>query len=174
LGFGNVNLYLDFAGKLKGSTFKGRCYVQKVVITAPLPNVPWNWGRIYFQNGSLFEFLHPYVSLSKFKRKFATSAYFYDAKNKESHIFSKVNVMKFGSKKPHFLVRVESENKEMIFMLKPYATKKFEIDSIGKLSYDEHLVNVSSFSFEDSKKPVELKDFGDGVGLLEDGHGLVI
>ena len=174
LGFGNVNLYLDFEGKLKGTEFRGRCYLQKVAITAPLPSVPWHWGRIYFHNGSVFQFMHPYFSLSRLRRKFATSAYFYDADRKERHDFRKVDVLQFGSKEPHFLVHVESAYEEMTIMLKPYATKRFTIDSIGRMSYDEHLVQVTSMSAERSGNPMTFAGLGNGVGLVEDGRGLVI
>ena len=174
LGFGNINLYLDFEGKLDGSDFKGRCYVQKVVITAPIPNVPWNWGRICFKDGSLFEFLQPYVALTKFKRKFSESARFYDAKTDKVHTFDKVDVLKFGRRKTQFLVHAKSETEEVTMMTRTCGLKKFKIGSIGALAYDEHLVNVSSFSFECMKKHISLDDLGNGVGLLEDGHGYVV
>ena len=174
MGFGNVNLLLDSEGKLNGSPFRGQCYLQKVVITAPLPSVPWYWGRICFSDKSVLTFLQPHISLSKLSKNFATSAYFYDSNKKKKYFFEKVKVRKFGKINKQFLIHGKGKDIEFTLLTDNYAKKEFKINSIGKLNYEQNLVRVNSFSMESGKKMISKKDTGDGIGIIEDAYGYII
>ncbi len=174
IGFGNVNLLVDFSGKLRGSPFKGQGYLQKVVITAPLPSVPWYWGRICFADKSVMSFLQPHLKLSRLSKNFATWGYFYDGKKKKEHVFEKIKVHKFGEKNRQFLAHGKSEGREFTMLAESYAQKKFRISSIGKLDYEQNLVRVLSFSMESGRKLKTIKDTGAGIGIMEDAYGYVI
>ncbi len=174
IGFGNVNLLLDSEGKLNGSSFGGQGYLQKVVITAPLPSVPWYWGRVCFSDKSVLTFLQPHISLSRLSKNFATSAYFYNSNKKKEYFFEKVNVRKFGKINKQFLVHGKGKDIEFTLLTDNYAKKEFKINSIGKLNYEQNLVRVNSFSMESGKKMILKKDTGDGIGIIEDAYGYII
>lgn len=174
IGFGNVNLLLDSEGKLNGSSFRGQGYLQKVVITAPLPSVPWYWGRMCFSDKSVLTFLQPHISLSRLSKDFATSAYFYDSSKKKKYFFERVKVRKFGKINKQFLVHGKGRDIEFTLLTDNYAKKEFKINAIGKLSYEQNLVRLNSFSLESRKEIISKKGTGDGIGIIEDAYGYII
>ncbi len=171
IGVGYENILVDFSGRINKSNFQGQGYVQKVVITAPLPSVPWYWGRICFSNKSVLNFLQPHISLSKISGRFATSGYFHDGISGRTHFFKKIKVSKYGSKNRQFLVHGASKDSEFTLLAESYAQKTF---SLGKLKYEQNLVRTRSFSMEKGGKLVTEKDTGKGIGILEDAYGYVI
>ena len=174
VGFGNINILESFEGKLNSKKFSGQCYLQKVVITAPLPNVPWYWGRMVFPDNSILGFLCPHVKLSKLGKSLATSAYFYDSKKGKEYNFNKVKVHKLGKNKRQFFVEAKNKDSQMNFLADSYALKTFKISSIGKLTYEQNLVDVKSFTLEKNGKILTEKDKGNAIGIFEDGYGYVI
>ena len=174
MGFGYVNILLDFNGYLNKSYFKGQCYLQKVVVTAPLPSVPWNWGRITFSNKSVLDFLQPHISLYKLSKGFATFGRFYDSRYKKLYTFKKIKVRKFGKRNRQFLVHGRSKGREFTMLAESYAQKAFKLSSIGKLKYEQNLVKAKSFSLESGNKLITMKDTGEGIGILEDAYGYIL
>ena len=174
LGAGYVNLLLDFEGKLNGSRFSGHGYIQKVVSTAPLPGIPWYWGRIYFSKNYILDFLQPHVSVSKLDKEFTVYAYFYDSKKNKKYFFEDIKVRKFGKRNKYFLILGKSKGKEFTVILKSYAQKNFRLDSIGTMDYEQNLVKVAFFSLESGNKLITMKDTGEGIGILEDAYGYIL
>ncbi len=171
MGFGHLNLLLDFEGKLDGSKFNGQCYLQKVVINALLPNVPWYWGRLYFSDKSVLSYLQPHIKISKISKKFGTSAYYHDSKSGKNYYFDDVKVRKFGNRNKQFLVHGSDKRKEFTLLTENYAQKNFKLNFIGELSYEQNLVKVKSFSLESGDELIKKED---GLGIAEDATGYVI
>jgi len=174
IGVGYLNLLLDFNGLLNGSKFNGQCYVQKVVITAFLPSVPWYWGRVCFADKSVLSFLYPHISISKLSKEFSTSGYFWDAKEGKAYMFERIDVRKFGGNNRQFFVSGKTDECEFTLLAKSYAQKKFSISSIGNLKYEQNLIKSLNFSFETGEKFKTEKNTGKGIGILEDAYGYAI
>lgn len=174
IGAGFENILVGFKGRINRSDFEGQGYIQKVVITAPLPSVPWYWGRICFSNSSILTFIQPHISLSKISGRFATNGYFHDAIENKTHFFKNIKVSKYGSKNRQFLVSGKSKDSEFTLLAESYAQKNFSLNSIGNLKYEQNLVRTRSFSMEIKGKIVTERDTGDGIGILEDAYGYII
>ncbi len=174
IGAGYINLLLDFRGKLNGSAFSGHGYVQKVISTAPIPGIPWYWCRIYFPGKYILDFLQPHVSVLNLSKEFTVYGYFYDIRKKRKYSFENIKVSKYGKKNRQFLVHGKSRESEFTIMLDRYAKKRFSLNSVGKLTYEQNLVTVSSFSFETKDTLITKKDTGEGIGIMEDAYGYIL
>ncbi len=60
------NKYLSFTGTVNNQTVeKGIAFIQKVNLNMPF--IPWRWGRVFFEDGSRFDFYEPRIIRSLYK-----------------------------------------------------------------------------------------------------------
>jgi len=162
-GYELVNMYFDFSGTLNKKPFKGKSYIQKVILSTPF--IPWKWGRINFTNGSILNFFIPYVDLFGFRYRFSPYLEFYDSKTQKTFVYKDVTVT---SEKSKWIIK----NGSLTLVIRPYASHEFRFKSFGKYSYKEFFVTVEDFSFKSGA--ISLSDLGKGSGLFEDASGFAL
>jgi len=169
LGFALINLYFDFEGMLNNKKFKGKCYVQKVIVIGPF--VPWYWGRIVFSNGSVLSYYVPYLKLYKFDYTLGDSSFeFYDNETKNTFKTKDISVEKFGKKFPRWVI---TNSKRSLFVsMNTYASHKFVFKRLGFFTYEEYLGRATDIMIEG--KSIDMKKLGSGFGLIEDAKGFVL
>ncbi|MFH0972231.1 MAG: hypothetical protein V1835_06750 [Candidatus Micrarchaeota archaeon] len=160
IGYGLVNIYFDFEGKLVGKPISGKCYVQKVIITSPF--LPWNWGRFYFQNGDIFEFFALYYPLLPGKFRLFSNAHYFDFKANRTMQFKDLNIEKTPAGD-----RWHIYGKDYTLFAKSYSSHPFIMRRFGEFKYLEYLAEAVDFS-------VHGRDKGIGYGFLEDAFGFVV
>lgn len=166
VGFYHYNLYLDFDGTLNSKRITGRSFIQKVVITSPMP--AWWWGNLNFKDGSRLDYFlprldvlgHTYTLLSclKFARPDGTV----------------LRLGEFCIKKSGKEWELKTKDNRLSLKMRKYASSQFVFESIGRLEYDEHLVEVTSIHLQDGKKTLCLYSLGHGSGIIEDANGFLI
>ena len=167
-GYALINLYFDFEGTLNNKNFKGKCYVQKVIVVGPF--VPWYWGRIVFSNGSVFTYYVPHFNIYKFDYRLKSNFEFYDNETKKTYAVDDIIVEKYGSKFPRWVI---TNNKRNIFVsMKSYSSHKFVFKRLGSFTYTEHIAQVTDVYIEGKK--LDMKKLGSGMGLVEDAKGFVL
>ena len=62
----------------------------------------------------------------------------------------------------------------MAFLLERYAKKRFVLESVGRLNYEQNLVRVVDFSLETKDGTITKKDAGEAIGIFEDTYGYII
>ena len=167
-GFALANLYLDFGGTLNGKPFKGKCYLQKVIVIGPF--VPWYWGRIVFQNGSILTYYLPRIDLFDFNYKLISNFRLFDAKSGIEHVFEGLDVKKLEGENPQFIV--EDARKKVMLHVETYASHNFVFEKIGRFDYTEYLATVKKISI--GGHGVDTKSLGAGTGLVEETHGYTL
>ncbi len=160
IGIGLVNLYFDFKGEMLGEKFEGKCYVQKVILTSPF--LPWNWGRLYFENNSIFEFFTIYTPLIPGKFKLFSQAHYFDYERNKTYYFKQANVRK-SSKNNYWQI----SGKEYSILSKCYSSHPFSFKGIGEFNYLEYFAETANCT-------INGKPRGKAVGILEDAFGFVI
>jgi len=167
-GFALINLYFDFVGTLNGKEFKGKCYVQKVIVIGPF--VPWYWGRIVFSNGSILTYFEPRIEISILNHKISSEFKFYDNTIDKQYTFKDLTINKFGKTNPRWII---TANKGKVFVsLRSYSSHKFVFEKIGKFTYIEYLSEVTDIFAEGCD--INTSKLGSGFGLVEDAKGYVL
>ncbi len=160
IGYGLVNIYFDFKGKMLGRDFSGKCYVQKVIITSPF--LPWNWGRFYFADGGIFEFFALYYPLIPGKFRLFSNAHYFDFKANRTLRFKDLKIEKTPDGG-----RWHVYGKNYSLFAKAYSSHPFTMRGFGEFKYLEFLSEAVDFS-------VKGRDRGKGFGFLEDAFGFVV
>jgi len=155
LGVGLINLYVDVSGVLDGKRFTGSGYVQKVAAITPF--IPWRWVRISFQNGAILDFFAPRIPVAE--REFMSSATFFDGKKK--HALKNTTLKKLAGDR--WLLSGDG----FAAYLRSYAFKPFVLRGVGEFHYDEYFVECLDFYYKN-------KEFGKGIGIVEDAYGLLV
>ncbi|OPY28611.1 MAG: hypothetical protein A4E28_01411 [Methanocella sp. PtaU1.Bin125] len=173
LNYQVYNLYYNFEGTLNGSEYKGRCYLQKVILSTPM--VPWYWCRVVFRDGSFLVFFKPYFGSKEYNYVLRNKGVFYSAKHDRLFWFYNIDVA-CDSKKSFWRFRSSGDDYALDFSVKSYADHRFNFRSGGVFNYHEFMVNVKKFSFsaDGGKVTVSHKDVGPGAGLVEDATGILI
>jgi len=167
-GFALINIYLNFTGMLNGKIFNGRCYLQKVIIIGPF--VPWYWGRIIFENGSVLKYFMPKLELFGINHKLISRLSFYDSETRKIYEFKGLNVEKRDNGGfPQYLI-TDSENKIRV-SINPYSFHKFLFEKLGTFEYNEYLSEVEEIQMYNLG--VDVKKLGRGIGLVEETKGYV-
>ncbi len=169
-GFGAISIFPEFKGTLNGKRFEGSCFVQKVVVTAPI--IPWNWCRVHFRNGSVLSYFT--LRIPKTPKKFWTALNFYDAESNKIHHFSGAKISKFGKSQTYVYLETESRDSELECVLKVYASKRFKMKNRILFNYTQYLVNVESVRFRTGRKVISEKDLDAGTGFMEDTDGILL
>ncbi len=167
-GFALINLNFNFNGKLNGKKIHGKCYVQKVIVVGPL--VPWYWGRITFENGSVLKYYLPRIELLGVDYKLISQFIFYDSRTGKKHNFNGLNVKKLNGKLPRFMVSDSGGNISII--IDTYSSHKFIFKKIGAFNYSEFLGKVKYMYV--SGKNIDVSKLGNGIGLVEEASGYVL
>jgi hypothetical protein len=160
MGFGLVNIYFDFAGKLLGKPFKGKCYVQKVILTSPF--IPWNWGRFYMEDGGILDFFVVYSPFLPTKVKLFTNIHFFDYKTGKTTYFKDVNIEKTTDD-----ARWHIYGKDYSLFAKVYSSHPFTFRGLGKFTYMEYFSEALDLT-------INGKEHGKGSGIIEDAYGFVV
>ncbi len=173
-GYELVNLYFDFEGKLFEKDFRGRCYVQKVVVVGPF--VPWRWGRIVFRNNSILTYFIPNLEVFGKEYRIDSSFEYYDSISKKNYHYTDVDVYAFSA--PDGCVRwiVTGDNGDegnLFICMKSYSHEVFTFRKWSDFTYIEYLVEVVDFSLNIGGKDVDLLDVDGGIGMVEDAGGYV-
>ncbi len=167
-GFALINLNFNFVGKLNGKRFVGKCYIQKVIVVGPL--VPWYWGRITFENGSVLKYYLPKIELMGVDYKLISQFVFYDSRTGKKHNFSGLNVKKLDGELPKFVVSDSDGNISII--IDTYSSHKFVFKKIGTFNYSEFLGKVKYMYVRG--KNIDVSKLGNGIGLVEEASGYVL
>lgn len=158
-GFGLVNIYFDFKGKLMGETFSGKCYVQKVILTSPF--IPWNWGRFYLDKG-IIDFFVVYSPFIPAKIKLFTNVHYYDYKSGKMSYFKDITIEK-SADSLHWHIF----GKDYSLLAKAYSSHPFTFKGIGKFTYLEYFSEALDLT-------IKGKSQGKGKGIIEDAYGFVV
>jgi hypothetical protein len=169
-GFGAVlvNYYFDYEGTMHDSPVKGKAYLQKVVATVPF--TPWNWVRLQFKKGCVFDYftVSPLGEFSKNKvipdyAHFEIEGRRYDLK---------------GLKLTSFLDGEERRwilsGKDLFLSMESYSLMPFKMKHRTEFQYDEYLVRVKDFALRIGNKTCTLSETGAGSGIVEDAQGYFI
>jgi hypothetical protein len=160
LGYRMLNYYQGFSGGVNGKKWAGKCYLQKILGAGPF--LQWKWGRIYFEKGYILDFFSPDAPPQVKEKPFARLAVWKSGK------------LVFETKK------VEIENKgrewkvelpEISFKGRTYSRKEFRMESLGKFSYWENLVEARECWILEKGKKVKLEG---GYGICEDTRGAML
>jgi len=173
LNYQVYNLYYDFAGTLNGREHRGRCYLQKVILSTPL--VPWYWCRLVFRDGSSLVFFKPYFGSKEYNYPLRNKGAFYSKKHDRLFWFENITV---DSDKRNTYWRFRSSGNGYVLdvSVRAYASHLFSFRSGGFFNYHEYMVNAKKFYFsgDGGKVVVSHKDLGPGAGLFEDATGIMI
>jgi hypothetical protein len=171
LNYQVYNLYYNFDGTLNGKEYKGRCYLQKVILSTPL--IPWHWGRLIFQDGSFFVFFKPYFGSPDLNYPLRNKGIFYSAQHDK--LFWVYNIeVRHDSKRVNWKFTSRGEDYSLNVAVKAYANHGFNFRYGGAFNYNEHMVNVKKFDFRMGDVKINMKKLGTGAGIVEDATGLLI
>ncbi len=159
-----INYYFEFDGVLEGRKMSGKAYLQKVVAAMPL--APWNWVRLEFKNGDSLDFFTGKPLGDKAGFHIASNAYIEIAGKRTKLRGLKLKTWLEGEKRIWLL-----SNKSLVAVLESYSVQPFIMRQKTVFQYDEFLVRVKTFAFQDGKKEYTLSDLGGGVGIAEDASG---
>lgn len=165
-GIGWVNIFLKAEGLLMGRQFKGTAHLQKVV--GVIPPGSFNWGRIFFQNGSTLRFFCVKTGRDS-KIYFCKSLTFCDQKNKK--IIKLTNPeMKISKNDSQWIVEGKEKDKDFRIVFESYAKKQFNMRGGGSQIYIEYLILPKEFYLKTEERTVTLDNLGKGVGTFEDAY----
>lgn len=173
LNYQVYNLYYNFAGKLNGKEYRGRCYLQKVILSTPL--VPWYWCRVVFQDGSSLVFFKPYFGSKEYNYPLRNKGAFFSAKHDRLFWFQNIAV-ESDRKNVYWQFRSNGGDYALDVSIKAYASHLFSFRSGGFFNYHEYMVKVKKFRFSADCGKIILthKELGPGAGLFEDATGILI
>ncbi len=171
-GYNLINLFFDFEGKLFNKKFKGKCYVQKVVVVGPF--IPWRWGRIVFKNGSILTYFTANLEILGLKYNKSMGSTYYDSISKKLYDYHDIEVYAFPGSDGKVRWIVESKKNDLSIYMKSYGKEVFDFKRMGKFRYVEYLVEVIDFSLNLNNKNIGMKEVGGGIGVVEDTQGYVI
>jgi hypothetical protein len=173
LNYQVYNLYYNFEGTLNGDEFKGRCYLQKVILSTPM--VPWYWCRLVFRDGSFLVFFKPYFGSKEYNYALRNKGVFYSAKHDRLFWFYNIDVSS-DAKRAFWRFGSSGDGYSLDISVRAYADHRFNFRSGGVFNYHEFMVNVKKFSFsgDGGKIVVSHKDLGPGAGMVEDATGILI
>ena len=173
LNYQVYNLYYDFAGHLNGREHRGRCYLQKVILSTPL--VPWYWCRLVFRDGSSLVFFKPYFGSKEYNYPLRNKGAFYSAKHDRLFWFQNITVEGDG-RDVFWRFRSNGGDYALDVSVKAYASHLFSFHSGGFFNYHEYMVNVKKFYFsgDGGQVVVTSKELGPGAGMFEDATGILI
>ena len=171
-GYNLINLFFDFEGKLFNKKFKGKCYVQKVVVVGPF--IPWRWGRIVFKNGSILTYFTANLEILGLKYNKSMNSTYYDSISKKLYDYHDIEVYAFPGSDGKVRWIVESKKNDLSIYMKSYGKEVFDFKRMGKFRYVEYLVEVIDFSLNLNNKNIGMKEVGGGIGVVEDTQGYVI
>ncbi len=175
-GFGAVmvNYYFKFEGRMGRRKLSGDAYLQKVV--AILPLAPWNWVRVYFANGAVFDFFvaKPLGDLGRQDRKhfsMLSSAFLETGGVRTRFSGLRLDTWLAGKERRWLL-----HGPDFYLLLHSYLMQPFKLKSKTLFEYDEFLVEAKDFLFTDKKsgRTHTLADFGPGTGMAEDATGYLL
>ncbi len=167
-GFALINLNFNFKGKLNGKKILGKCYIQKVIVVGPL--VPWYWGRVTFENGSVLKYYLPRIELLGVDYNLLSQFVFYDSKTGKKQSFNGLNVKKLDGELPRFMVSDSDGNISII--IDTYSSHNFIFKKIGTFNYSEFLGRVK-YMYINGRK-IDISKLGNGIGLVEEASGYVL
>lgn len=165
------NLYYDFDGTLNDKEFKGRCYLQKVILSTPM--VPWHWGRLVFKDGSFFVFFKPYLGSKDLNYQLRNKGIFYHAGEDRMYGIHNIDV-KHDSRMTNWKFACKGDDYSLNVAVKSYANHGFNFRYGGAFNYDEYMVNVKKFDFKTEGRKINLKKLGNGAGIVENASGILI
>ncbi|CAJ36021.1 hypothetical protein [Methanocella arvoryzae] len=171
LNYQVYNLYYDFEGTLNGKKHKGRCYLQKVILSTPMPS--WNWCRIVFKDGSFLVFFKPYIGVKELNYTIRNRGWFYSAKHDRIIWFNNIDVY-YDKKQVNWRFKCNTESCSFDISVKAYADHCPTFRGAGAFDYHEFMVSVKKFKFVSGDVVVSMKDTGPGAGMVEDGRGIWI
>jgi len=173
LNYQVYNLYYNFTGTLNGRDYRGRCYLQKVILSTPL--VPWYWCRLVFRDGSFLVFFKPYFGSKEYNYPLRNKGSFYSAKHDRLFWFQNITVDS-DRKNVYWRFRSTGDDYALDVSIKAYANHLFSFRSGGFFNYHEYMVNVKKFRFSADGGKIALthKELGPGAGLFEDATGILI
>ena len=163
------NVYLDFEGQIAEQDFKGRAYMQKVVMSAPF--IPWYWGRFVFQNGSVLVFFLLWVDFPGMDRVIYTQGKFYDVEQQKYHVFKNFNIDHYENT-PYFILHHQSEKYNIFVMMDCYTNNIFRMESRGEFVYNEMFAEIREIRIEIGDDLYDNNYFGKGSGSLEEATGM--
>lgn len=171
LNYQVYNLYYDFEGTLNGKEHQGRCYLQKVILSTPMPS--WNWCRLIFKDGSFLVFFKPYIGSKELNYVLRNRGWFYSAKHDRIVWFSNIDVH-HDKKQVNWRFKCCTEGCSFDVSVRAYADHCPTFRGAGAFDYHEFMVSVKKFSLKAGDVNVTLKDTGAGAGMVEDGRGIWI
>jgi hypothetical protein len=173
LNYQVYNLYYNFTGTLNDREYKGRCYLQKVILSTPL--VPWYWCRLVFRDGSTLVFFKPYFGSKEYNYPLRNKGAFYSAKHDRLFWFQNITV-ESDRRNVYWRFRSNGDDYTLDVSIKAYSNHLFSFRSGGFFNYHEYMVNVKKFHFSGDGGKIALthKDLGPGAGLFEDATGILI
>jgi hypothetical protein len=169
-GFDLGNTYLDFKGHINNQHFNGRSYVQKVVVTAPF--LPWYWGRIIFENGSVLVLFKVWLEIGGAKKTMFNRLKFINSKTSKETIFEDFdhyNVVDTN----YWITTAKNEENQIFVLFDVYVNDKFHFKSRGELIYNEMFAEVKEIRVNLKDEKLEQEELGHGVGSLEETKGIV-
>jgi len=171
LNYQVYNLYYDFEGTLNGKEHKGRCYLQKVILSTPMPS--WNWCRLIFKDGSFLVFFKPYIGSKELNYVMRNRGWFYSAKHDRIIWFNNIDVYS-DKKQVNWRFKCNTEGCSFDVSVRAYADHCPTFRGAGAFDYHEFMVSVKKFKFTAGDVDIVLKDLGPGAGMVEDGRGIWI
>lgn len=171
LNYQVYNLYYNFDGTLNGREYRGRCYLQKVILMTPM--VPWYWSRFVFGDGSYFVFFKPYFGSRDLNYALRNKGAYYSASEDRLHWIYDIDIRHDKGMK-NWSLAGRGDGYSLEAKARAYADHGFNFRHGGAFSYNEHLVNVRKFDFRAGDCRIRLRDLGTGAGIIEDATGLLI
>jgi hypothetical protein len=171
LNYQVYNLYYDFEGTLNGKEQKGRCYLQKVILSTPL--VPWHWARLTFNDGSFFVFFKPYFGGREINYQLRNKGLFYSASHDQLFWVNNLDVH-HDRRHTNWKFASECGDYSLNLAVKAYAGHGFNFRHGGAFNYNEYMVNVKKFDFKSGDVRIDMNTLGSGAGIVEDATGLLI
>jgi hypothetical protein len=171
LNYQVYNLYYDFDGTLNGKAQKGRCYLQKVILSTPL--VPWHWARLVFHDGSFFVFFKPYFGGRELNYQLRNKGLFYSARHDRLFEVSNLDVY-HDRRRLNWKIVSKGEDYSLNMAIRAYAGHGFSFRHGGAFNYDEYMAIVKRFNFESDGIRLDIKALGGGAGIVEDATGILI
>lgn len=162
-GFSLINLYLDAEGELNGKPFKGKTYAQKVIVIGPM--VPWYWGRIVFENGSIFTYHLPKVDLRYLNVPLLKKLNFFDAETGKVHSFDGLQVEKTSKG-----FKIGNNGDEVSAEIETYCSHDFLFEKTGSFNYNEYLGKITDIRIQG----IDENKLGQGKGVVEEASGYTI
>lgn len=169
---GVANLYFDFKGTLKGEPWKGKCHIQKVIMTSPL--APWRWGTFYFEDGSSFSYFSTLLTTLGKQISYKNVGHFYSAKDNKTYKIAPYNLAKVGDGKGGWIFNSRVKDVKCSAKMTTRSAYAFNMKTFGDFTYMQYPTDLNEFTFEIEGKTYDLESLGKGSGFTEDAFGLLL